>query len=100
MVAPLDVASQSWADRVSPAKPELMPASNAHQNMPPAVRARLRAVAAGTMSMAVTSSTPTAQTENMTTRASRPAKRYCQRATRMPCTLAMTGLRAIARRRL
>ena len=50
---------------------------------------------AGTMSMAVTSSTPTVQTQNMTTRASRPEKAYCHRQTLMPWTRAMTGLRAI-----
>ena len=50
---------------------------------------------AGTMSMAVTSSTPTVQTQNMTTRACRPEKAYCHRQTLMPWTRAMTGLRAI-----
>ena len=95
MVAPLAVDSHSCAESSSPAIPDVMATTWAHQNMPPAVRAKLRPAAAGTMSMAVTSSTPTVQTQNMTTRASRPEKAYCHRQTLMPWTRAMTGLRAI-----
>jgi hypothetical protein len=82
-VAPVAVRAQSWAEMIRPAIAELILTSRAHQNMPPAERDTLRAAAAGTMSMAVTSRTPTACTENMTTRASRPAKRYWWTATRI-----------------
>ena len=64
-----------------------------HQNMVPAERAKLRAAAAGTIRSAVTRRTPTAHTENMTTRASSPAKRYWQVATGTRWTRATTGLR-------
>ena len=66
----------------------------AHQNMPRNEDDILRAQPAGTISMAVTSRTPTVQTEKMTTTASRVAKRYCHMAVFTPCALAMTGLSA------
>ena len=59
---------------------ELRLIKRAHQNMEPALPAKLRALAAGTTSMAVTKKTPKASTENITKRASRPAKIYCKKA--------------------
>ena len=56
-VAPVAVPAHSCAESTSPATAEVTLTRIDHQNMPPAVRARLRAVAAGTMSSAVTSRT-------------------------------------------
>ena len=95
MVAPLDVPSQGCADRRSPITAESTEMRMDHQNMALADPARLRAAAAGTMSSAVTSSTPTAHTEKMTMTASMAEKRYCQKATCTPWALAITGLRAM-----
>ena len=92
MVAPVAVDAQSWAETSRPTTAELTLITSAHQNMRPAERARLRAVAAGTKSSAVTSSTPTACTENMTIRARRPANRYWCTATRTRWACARVGL--------
>ena len=89
MVAPVAVPIQGCTERESPATAEVRLTSMAHQNMPPALEARFLAAAAGTMSMAVTSSTPTLHTENMTTRARRAAKRYSKSATGTRCAFAM-----------
>ena len=99
-VAPVAVPAHSCAESTSPATAEVTLTRIDHQNMPPAVRARLRAVAAGTMSSAVTKRTPTAQTENITTSASSPAKRYCQKKTLMRWALATTEFRPMYNRRL
>ena len=53
MVAPLAVDIHSCAESSRPATPDVMATTWAHQNMPPAVWAKLRPAAAGTMSMAM-----------------------------------------------
>jgi len=75
-VAPVAVRAQSWAEMSSPAITEVTLTRSAHQTIPPAERAKFRAVAAGTISMAVTNKTPTAQTEKMTTKDKSPAWIY------------------------
>ena len=81
MVGPVAVRAQSCAEISRPATADVALISRLHQNIAPAARAKLRAAAAGTISSAVTSSTPTAHTENITTSASNPANRYWHVAT-------------------
>ena len=76
MVAPVAVRAQFCAEIISPATAEVTLTKSAHQNMLPADRAKFRAAAAGTISIAVTNSTPTAHTEKITTSESNPAKVY------------------------
>lgn len=75
-VGPVAVLAQGWAERISPATEEVTLTTSAHQNRLDAERARLRAVAAGTINIAVTRKTPTAQTEKITTTESKAAKTY------------------------
>jgi len=76
IVAPVAVRAHGWAESSNPLSEELRLIPRAHQNMEPAEPARLRAAAAGTMSMAVTSSTPMAWTANMTISERRAVKIY------------------------
>ena len=67
--------------RWAPAVPETKPVNTAIQNIFPELCEKFRAAAAGTISSAVTSRTPTAFTQKITTRASRATCRYSYNAT-------------------
>ena len=64
-VAPVAVRAQSWTDIKNPAKEDKSAIIIAHHNIPPALLARFLPAAAGTINIAVTSKTPTAQTEKI-----------------------------------
>ena len=66
MVAPVAVRAQSCAEIMRPQVADVMLMRTAQENIEPAERAKLRAAAEGTISRAVTSKTPTAETQSMT----------------------------------